>query len=113
MTPSRTWRSVNGSIILCSSAMRRIQWSGLTDIHASDKRESRVLCLLLKEVFRTNVELDENKQCIARRCVLTTRGGASSIGRQLEAEDSSDQAGHCERRADEARGRRCEPRESR
>jgi hypothetical protein len=26
---------VNGSIILCSSAMRRIQRSGLTDIHVS------------------------------------------------------------------------------
>src|SRR5260370_29534318 len=35
MTPSRTCRSVNGSIILCSSDMRRIQLSGLTDIHVS------------------------------------------------------------------------------
>src|SRR5687767_15401173 len=31
MTPARTWRSSNGSIILCSSAIRLIQRSALID----------------------------------------------------------------------------------
>src|SRR6267154_4723801 len=35
ITPSRTCRSVKDSIILCSSALRRIQRSGLTAIQSS------------------------------------------------------------------------------
>src|SRR6266436_1616022 len=53
MTPSRTWRSVNGSIILCSSAILRIQRSGLTDIHASCFLRA---ALVLQKIFRAKPE---------------------------------------------------------
>src|SRR6202043_2789028 len=77
MTPSRTCRSVKGSIILCSSAMRRIQLSGLTDIHFLLRKvhDLKNRHQLLKKI----VVAAKERQCSERPHVLTTRVTPSSI----------------------------------
>src|SRR5258708_19953148 len=69
--PSRTCRSVNGSIILCSSDMRRIQRSGFTDIHSS--WADGTSCAAVANLFQKDI------QCSLPVMSLTTCGAHSSF----------------------------------